>query len=76
MQYIPRSIKAFCDVLKKRTSVTLFVGASTWNVDVLRRKKVCRFAKGWDKFTKDNNLIAGQMITFHYIGHLTFQVAV
>lgn len=76
MQYIPSQARHICRNWSRRTTVTLSVGDSIWNVDVLKRKRICRFGKGWDSFTKDNNLFVGQTITFNYIAPKTFEVQI
>ncbi|XP_074346142.1 uncharacterized protein LOC141684904 [Apium graveolens] len=74
--YIPRWMRTFYAKWGRRTTVFLSVGETLWNVDVRKMKKCCRFAKGWDKFTRDNNLTIGQILTFQYIGNFTFAVFV
>lgn len=76
MQYIPRWMRTFYAKWDRRTTIFLSVGETLWNVDVRKMKKCCRFAKGWDKFTRDNNLTVGQILTFQYIGNFTFVVFV
>lgn len=75
-QYIPRLMLPIYKEWGKRTTVTLSVDGKLWNVDILRNKKVCRFGKGWDRFTKDNSLIDGQELSFCFTGNLNFNVKI
>lgn len=56
------------------TVVTLIVETRTWNVEVHRRDRMCRFGKGWDKFTRQNGFLVGQKLQFTYHDHFSFVV--
>ncbi|KAK1380435.1 hypothetical protein POM88_027179 [Heracleum sosnowskyi] len=64
--YLPRTILAIYKKWKKGTVVTLVCGERVWKVEVHRKKKMCRFGKGWDNFTSEKELVKGQWVEFVY----------
>lgn len=58
----------------KRTTLKLKFEGRQWNVDALRNNRSCRFGIGWNEFTADNNLAAGQVLSFRFIGDFSFNV--
>lgn len=74
MQYMPRHMHSLCRSWGKRTLVTLIFNEHHWAVELLRTNDSFRLGIGWNDFTYDMNLEAGNMISFEYIGNFNFQV--
>lgn len=60
---------------KNRKVVYLAYAGRSWEVALNRDKKKCRFGRGWNRFTKENNFYAGRTLKFAYAGKLIIQVS-
>ncbi|KAK1360715.1 hypothetical protein POM88_045189 [Heracleum sosnowskyi] len=73
--YFGRNLFSLYRTWKNGKIVTLLCGGKSWEVAIHRKKKMCRFGKGWDDFTKDNDLGVGKMVTFYHVSGYTFHVS-
>lgn len=76
LQYFARHLLPVYRSWHNSTIVTLICGARSWEVAVQRKKKVCRFGKGWNQFTHTKELKVGQKLKFTYVKEYTFSVDV
>lgn len=72
MQYIATKLNSIYQSWGKRTWVTLSYMGREWNVEVLKNKNSCRFGRGWDDFTANNNILAGHRLSFQSNGEKKF----
>ncbi|KAK1382027.1 hypothetical protein POM88_019762 [Heracleum sosnowskyi] len=72
--YYPRTLLHIYKNWKNGTTCTLIYNGQSWTVDVHRKKKMCRFGKGWDKFTYANEFTEGQTMRFAYQEEYEFEV--
>ncbi|KAK1361735.1 hypothetical protein POM88_046209 [Heracleum sosnowskyi] len=74
--YIPYHLLKIYKGWRNAASITLVCGDFTFNVEVHRKKDICRFGLGWDTFTGQMGLVEGQYLEFQYRGNSTFEVYV
>lgn len=74
LQYFARHILPLYRKWKNSTIVTLLCDGKEWKVGVHRKRKICRFGKGWDKFAKDCKLKHGQKLKFTLVCDYTLEV--
>lgn len=48
----------------------------SWKIVLSRKKKDCRFGRGWNEFSQDNELTVGQILQFNLIHGHSFEVVV
>ncbi|KAK1385310.1 hypothetical protein POM88_023045 [Heracleum sosnowskyi] len=74
--YVARHLFRIYRSWKNYIMVNLIRRGECWKVGVCIKRRICRFGRGWDDFTKNNELKEGDRVKFTHVSDNTFQVRV
>ncbi|KAK1351974.1 hypothetical protein POM88_053688 [Heracleum sosnowskyi] len=72
--YFARHLFSIYRTWRNGTILNVIHDEQTWRVAVHRKKKMCRFGRGWDQFAKASKLKEGQKLKFCHVSDHTFAV--
>ncbi|KAK1398869.1 hypothetical protein POM88_008732 [Heracleum sosnowskyi] len=72
--YFARHLFSIYRTWRNGTILNVIHDEQTWRVAVHRKKKMCRFGRGWDQFAKASKLKEGQKLKFCHVSDETFAV--